>query len=46
MILQYQVKYLDRAAPMATYELAQSILFHILIEEREKVSSYTHFKIV
>ena len=34
MILQYQVKYLDRAAPM----VAQSILFHILIEKREKLA--------
>jgi hypothetical protein len=41
-----------RAPPVVTYELALSILFHILIEEREKLSldqelvSCTHSKIM
>jgi hypothetical protein len=41
-----------RAAPMVFYKLALSTLFHILIEDREKLSlyqellSYTHFKII
>jgi hypothetical protein len=32
-----------RAAPMVTCELAQSILFHILIEERESMHTFQNY---